>query len=486
MKYPLIFSELVLEDKKAIYIQIKDYIKELIQKGILTKGSKLPSTRELCSILKVSRNSIISAYEELESEGFITTIKGKGTFVSEAGIKTQDDWNIDWLNNLNEYAKLSETLDIVKNEIPWKKGIISFKSIAPNEELFDIEEFKKAFLNRVSLEGGKLLNYGYARGYKPLMEYLLEYMEKKGVNLSNKDIIITNGFTEGLELMLSALTQRGDRIICENPTHNTAIKLMKMHGLNIVGINMNEDGMDLKELEEKLRMSNARFGYIIPSYHNPTGIVMQGEKRCEVYNLFKKHGVPIIEDGFNEELLYSGSHVSPIVSLSGESNGVIYIGSFSKILFPGIRIGWILGDRKLISVLESVKRARNIHTSFLDQAILYDYLLSGVFEKYLKKIRKSYKERYEHAVRCIKKYIPYREMYGEGGLHIFIKLKDLDSRRVLEACNKEGVIFMPGDIFYVDDGGKDTLRLGISRLDFEDIEKGIKIIGNVIKNMSKM
>jgi DNA-binding transcriptional MocR family regulator len=372
----------------------------------------------------------------------------------------------------------------VKHEVKWKKGMISFKSIAPDESLFDVEEFKKAFLNRISLEGEKILNYGYAQGYKPLIEHLLKYMENKGINIKEKDILITNGFTEGFDLILSSVTEKGDKILCENPTHNTAIKIMKLHGLEVKGIDMDKNGIKLGELKEELSKNKFKLSYFIPSYHNPTGIIMSAEKRLALYRLLKQHNIPIIEDGFNEELRYSGTHVAPIAALSGEGNSVIYAGSFSKILFPGIRVGWILADKSLIGYLESIKRSRNIHTSFLDQAVFYDYLQGGNFDRYIKKARKVYKDKYEFALECAKKYIPYKEILGDGGLHIFIKLKDISSRRVLEKCCEKGVIFTPGDIFYTDDRGADTLRLGFSRVSKEEIEKGFKIIGEVISFLS--
>ena len=131
-------------------------------------------------------------------------------------------------------------------------NLISFKSISPDGSMFDIDELKKSFLNRISLEGHKLLNYGYAQGYKPLIDYLLEYMNKKGVDTSNKDIIITNGFTEGLDIILSAFTFPGDYIICENPTHNTTIKIMKALDLNIINVDIDENGLDFSMLENYL------------------------------------------------------------------------------------------------------------------------------------------------------------------------------------------------------------------------------------------
>lgn len=479
----MIFSNIDFNDNEPIYIQIEKYIKSMIKNNMVVPNGKLPATRELSKILGVSRNSIITAYENLEDEGVVYTIKGKGTFISPNKVEEVNGWTIEWENKVNTYGTIANELDIVKNEIPWEKNLISFKSISPDGELFDMEEFKKAFLNRISIEGHKILNYGYAKGYKPLMEYLLKYMKSKGISAKGKDIIITNGFTEGLEMLLSAYTNKGDKIICENPTHNTAIKIMKVHGIEVVGVNMKSDGIDTVELEKKLRGNDIKFAYLIPSYHNPTGLVMKGEKRCEVYNLFKKYNVPIIEDGFNEELLYNSTHVSPIAALDNGGSGVIYIGSFSKILFPGIRIGWILADKKIIDILESVKRCKNIHTSFLDQGILYEYLHSGAFERQIKKVRKSYKEKYEFALACISKYINPSFIWGEGGLHIYIKIEEVDSRELLKECYKKGVIFTPGDIFSIDDSCKNTLRLGLSRLTLDEIEEGIKIIGAVKEEM---
>ncbi|WP_300350700.1 PLP-dependent aminotransferase family protein [Clostridium sp.] len=570
------FKNLTFSGEKKKYIEIADYIRNLINRGILIEGSKLPSSREISSILSIGRNTVMSAYEILEEEGYIKTTKGKGTFVREgisnriecSEIKNNFDfgynnfspkWEVNWNENINKYGLMAKRLDIVKSEYKWEKGMISFKSIAPLGNLFNIEELKRAFLNRIALEKHKIVNYGYAVGYKPLIEFLKDYMNNKGAYSEEKEILVTNGFTEGLDMLLSSFTEEGDYILCENPTHNTAMKIMKTHGLNIIGVNMTKDGMDvndlkrkielingnelesseikkdnlkldfyesvenffsenyesenvdLKELKEKLlsefdykfeskilnlklkRKKRIKFAYLIPSYHNPTGIVASIKKREEVYEVLKNAGIPIIEDGFNEELLYESSPTIPLASLDRESNGVIYIGSFSKILFPGLRIGWIYGDKKIIEVLESVKRCRNIHTSFLDQGILYDFMISGAFEKYIKKVRKVYKEKYKFTKKIIKKYIPQAEIWGEGGLYVFLKIKGVDTRKLLDACYKRGVLFMPGDLFYVDNfeneniefknKAKDTLRLGFTRLSKEEIEKGIRIIGEEVHNI---
>ena len=503
----MIFSNLILNKDEPIYIQIERHIKQGIKNGELKKDSKLPSTREASKFLNISRNSVISAYEELESMGIIITKRGIGTFVSIEGENESYEYNVDFTQMINIYGDTLKKFDIIKNELPYKKGMISFKSISPESHLFNLDDFKRSLLDAWTFEEANLLNYGYAKGYKPLIDYFFDYMKEKRVNTKNKDILITNGFTEAFDIVLSSLTNKGDVILCEEPTHNTALKIMKAHGLQIVQVKMDKEGLDLNSLEEALSKHTPKFGYLIPSYNNPTGIVTKTERRKEIYKLFRKHSVPIIEDGFNEELLYSSSPIDPIASLCGKGNGVIYIGSLSKILFPGLRIGWIFGDEKLIDVLESVKRGKNIHSSFLDQSAFYYYLKSGAFSRYVKNVRKYYRDKYSLVLEMVEKYIPYEYITGEGGLHIFLKLNNnINARELLDLCYRENVLFMPGDIFYestensnsekiealsstqeneINFKGQDTFRIGFGRVSDEDIKKGIKIIGKNIKLLQK-
>lgn len=478
----MMFNDFKLIGDRPVYIQVKDYLQKMIAQGGLLAGQKLPSTRELSELLHVSRNTVIAAYTSLEDEGFVYTIRGKGSFAAAVipalCNESSHDLKLDWKQRLSGTAQLAEELDLMKRGIRATKGIISFTSIAPDEQLFDLDQVKRAFLDRMSIEGDVLLNYGYAKGYKPLIEYLLQYMENKGVNVSGKDLLITNGFTEGFELVLSALQKRHGRVLCENPTHNTAIKNLKLHGYDITGIEMESDGICLEKVEQALQEQSYDFAFLIPSYHNPTGIVMSPEKRVKLIELMAGYQVPIVEDGFNEELRYSGAHVAPLIATAGGSNNVVYIGSFSKVLFPGIRVGWILADRELIYYLESIKRARSIHTSTLDQSLLYQYLLNGNLDKYLKKARAEYKRKYEWTKQCIEEHIPCKRISGDGGLHVFVEFEQsFETRELLKICSERGVIFTPGDNFYTDGTGQHTMRLGFSRVADEDISRGIRIIG---------
>lgn len=478
------YSDLQLTDDRPVYIQVKDYMKRLMLKGGLQAKQKLPSTRELSTLMKVSRSTVLLAYAELEEEGLIYAVKGKGNYVSPS-IGTPETetppWEPDWSDRVSDYAVQAEQLDLMKHGSGAERGEISFTSIAPDEKLFDLHNVKRAFLDRMSLEGEVLLNYGYAKGYRPLMQYLLRYMENKGVDLEGKDILITNGFTEGFDLVLSALRKRSGRALCENPTHHTAIKNLRLHQFELTGVDMESDGLNLKQLENKLASDAYDLAYLVPSYHNPTGIVTSPAKRAEIIRLMNQYKVPVIEDGFNEELRYSGSHVSPLITSVGKGSGLIYLGSFSKVLFPGLRVGWIIADQALIDFLESMKRARSIHTSTLDQSLLYQYLSNGHFEKYLKRARTEYKRKYELVVRCLKQHLPMCRISGEGGLHLFVQFPEaFSTRELLEACKAKGVTFMPGDTFYLEEGqGQNTMRLGFSRVSDENIRKGIRIIGEI-------
>lgn len=477
---------------RPVAIQVKDYIKRLIIKGALQANQKLPSTREMSGLLKVSRNTVIAAYEGLEDDGFTYAVPGKGCYVAVMagqlaanieGTESLASWQIDWKARMNEYAVSAVEMDMMKQGIRANKETISFTSIAPDEHLFDLGDIKRAFMDRMAIEGQVLLNYGYAKGYKPLIDYLMRYMENKGANLSGKDMLITNGFTEGFDIVLSALRPdaRPGKAICENPTHHTAIKNLKLQGFEITGIPMEHDGIHVEQLEQILQNQFSRFdlAYLTPSYHNPTGIVMSPAKRRAVMNLMMQYQIPVIEDGFNEELRYSGAHIAPLIATAGQGNGVIYIGSLSKVLFPGLRVGWVLADRALIDNLESLKRARTIHTSTIDQSVLYQYLLNGNFDKYVKKARKEYKRKYELTKACCEVHLPEAQLSGDGGLHLFLTFPPhLHTRQLLDACRDQGVIFTPGDRFFISEGeGTNTMRLGFSRVTDEHIKRGIEIIG---------
>jgi len=201
--------------------------------------------------------------------------------------------------------------------------------------------------------------------------------------------------------------------------------------------------------------------------------------------LFKAHNVPMIEAGFNEELRYSSSHTLSLISLSDDGNGIVFVGSYSKVLYPGLGVGWILGDKQLISYLTRIKGFRDNRASNLNQAILYQYLKDGNLERYMKRIRSGYGKKYNYVCEYVKKHIPYKRITGDKGKHVFIELsEEINTDELLMHCRREGVIFIPGSSFFIDNQGRNTLRLSFSNLPIDLIETGIKVIGQQIRSMT--
>lgn len=273
---------------------------------------------------------------------------------------------IDWKNKFNIVIVLVDELDLMKYGVCWEKGMIVFNSIVLDEKLFDVENFKRVFFICMFIEGDIVLNYGYVKGYRLLMNYLFYYMEMKGVDILNKDILIINGFIEGLDIVFFFLLKKFGCVICENLIYYVVFKFFCLYGFEVYGIDMYEDGIDMNVVEKSLCEKDFEFVYLIFFYYNLIGIVMSLEKRMELMRLFLKYNVFIIEDGFNEELCYLGLYLVLLLIFVGVGNNVIYISSFLKVFFFGLCVGWIIVDKELIYYLESVKRVRMIYIFMLD------------------------------------------------------------------------------------------------------------------------
>lgn len=468
----MIFSGLDLKNVKKKGMYLENYFKNNIEQGIFPKNTKLPSTRELAEILSVSRNTCIKVYNLLSEQDYLRFEKGKGTYVSYIKKEDENIEKIDYEKYMSTEAKRLLTEDLVKKSESIK---ISFKSIGPRGQIFFTNEIKKSFLRKISMEEGRLFSYGNAWGYPALRTYFKKYMESKGVSMENREILITNGATEGISLICEALISEGDLVITESPTHDASLKIIRHFKGDIIGIDRNVDTLDLLLMEDIIKRLNPKFIFVIPSYHNPLGSVMTIENRMDFLKLVEKYKIPVVEDGFSEELIESYGHPSPLVGLSN-SNLITYVGSFSKVLFPGLRIGWVCADKKLIESLVSLKRLRNLHTSYIDQSIMEDYLKQGDFKAYLKRVRSYYGEKKEFVELVLNEELKEAKILGNNGIYVFLKL-EVNVEKLLKECKSEGLDFTLGSEFYPDKSKSyGTIRLGISHLGKDEIREGIRII----------
>ena len=333
----------------------------------------------------------------------------------------------------------------------------------------------------LAADDGRLLNYGYARGYEPLRQYLLSDMRAKGINTDGQELIIVNGFRQGVELVTRVLVDEGTRVLVEAPTYNGVIGVLKSRMADIGAVDMDAQGMDPERLEREILKKRPALVYCVPTYQNPTGINMPLERRREVLRVCARHGVPILEDGFNEELRFRGESYPTLKSMD-PAGVVIYAGSFSKVLFPGLRIGWVLAPRELYHYLLNEKFNQDIHTSTVIQAALNEFLRRGCLERHLKASRVLYRERMAALLDALDEHFSdiadWRRT--DGGFSVFVTLRGgVDARARLDRARAVGVMYVPGDVFYPDGRGRDSMRLGFSRLSAAEIREGVRRLRGV-------
>jgi len=473
------------ESRKPLYLQLRDQIKELILTGGMPGGSKLPSSREMARILHISRNTVDEAYRYLIDDGLLEVHRGKGTFVAEGlHMQKQEEsgtricWESIVTPAANRYTQYRESIGRIQHG---DRKLISFTSLAPDHNIFSVEAFRKCMNDVLVREGSVLLNYGYTRGYEPLRKYVYGYLKSKGIYGKDQELLIVNGFRQGMELVTKALVQEGDRVICEAPTYNGVIGILQSYGAEIVGIDMDEEGMRMDLLEKAILEKRPSFIYTIPTYQNPTGMNMSLNRRKELLSIADQYGIPIVEDGFNEELRYRGD-AFPSLKAMDHKELVIYIGSFSKILFPGLRVGWVIAPEPFMHYVVNSKYNEDIHTGILHQAGLYEFCSRGYLERHLRYSRKIYRERLDAMLEALDNYMKGKAVWmkGAGGFSIWLEFPPhIQTRPLLEKAKEKGVLFVPGDVFFADGRGGNFMRLGFSRLTPNQIRKGIKLLSEL-------
>lgn len=475
---------------EPLYKQIYSQIVDSIDKNILKPGDKLPSSRRLADQLGINRTTVYKAYEELWSKGFTESKQGSYSFVRKRNeVKTLATHNemdgIDWNKNITPYSK-KLSINVLQHTNKRRiLGTIDFASLSPDPRLIPVERFRKCLNHVLIEEKGKILDYGDSLGYRPLRKFITEQMRRHSIHISEEEILLVNGSQNGIELILKLLMKPGDCIITESPTYGSAIPLFKHYSQKVIGIPLNEYGMDLTEFEKAIRKNKSALFYTIPNFHNPTGITSSQVYREELLKICEKYKLPIIEDGFSEEMKYYGKNILPIKSMD-KQNIVFYIGTFSKVLFPGLRIGWIAADKECINHFSSMKRSSELSGVALTQAALYRFCHLGYYELHLKKIHKVYKRRMHTAINAMKEFIPSDKFTFTkpfGGYTIWVEAKDekINEEVLNESIIKSGVTVSPGKIYFPHKHNKAAFRISIAKVDENEITEGMKRIGKALK-----
>lgn len=444
------------------YIRIYTHIKNLIIEGEIKEHEKLPPIRKLSEYIGVNNTTIVKVYELLEKEGYVYKIVGSGTFASE----------------IKKYRAKDEK----KN-----KNIIQFDNGNPSNEMFPVEDFKKAVNLALSKNEGAIFEYDEGLGNEGLRDRISKYLIKNGINAAKDDLQIISGAQQGIDIVCKGIINYSDIVFVEEPTYNGAIEVFKSRGAKIISIPMLDDGIDIGILKLKLDKIKPKLMYVMPNFQNPTGISYSSYKKKKLLELAEEYDFYILEDDFISDFKFDSEDNRPLKSYD-ENNRVIYIKSFSKIFMPGLRIGVIDIPPELMKNILWAKYSSDISTPGLIQSSLLCYMEEFDWDKHIEKMDKIYDEKYRVAKECIKKFFKgrIRVRNCSGGINFFCELpRGCKSREFTDFIYKKGVSVLPGTYFYDNVIDDRFFRINVARESIENIEKGIEIIGRSVEEFLK-
>src|SRR2546428_813428 len=375
---------------QPIYRQIAEAIQDQVHRGLLKNGDRIPSTRELAEQLKVNRTTVILAFDELRQAGYIYSHVGRGTRIAAAENRQKSAANKS--RDFNWDSFLSAGMVNLTRSLPAREAASSdvwadFSRLIPDQKLFPVDTFERILNKVMAKRGAALLQYGPALGLPELRSLIAQRMRRWGVNVSHDEVIIVNGAQQGMDLLFKTFLNAGDVVVVESPTYANILPLLEFYRAHVVGVPMTPQGLDLDSLRTVAAQRSLKLIYTIPNFQNPTGICTPQAHRRQLLSLAEEFNVPIVEDGYEEDLRTSGKPILPIKAMD-HSGRVIYLGTFSKGLFPGLRIGWIVAHRELIETLGAAKFSTDYHTSLLLQAALTGFISQGHYDRNLKGLQK--------------------------------------------------------------------------------------------------
>jgi GntR family transcriptional regulator/MocR family aminotransferase len=474
--------------------QIQGHLERLIREGLLAPGMKLPATREMAHGLGVNRATVVLAYEELVAAGVARSHVGQGTFVVASPPERElapaapaRALPIDWAGLFSRSTRIIEGEDERRRALlpPTElDGVISFAGGAPDSGLFPTDAFRRALNEVVRDEGEALLQYSPVAGYAPLRRYLSAHLLRYGLEAGPDEILIVNGSQQGFDLIARTFIDPGDVVAIEQPTYPRAVQVFRAFGAQLATVPWRESGPDVAVLERLLERHAPKFFYCQPTGHNPTGLALSGETAHRLLAAAGRHQVPIVEDGFDPNLYYGERPAGPLKARDRDGV-VVYIGTFSKILFPGLRLGWLVAPAAVIERLAAAKQLADLHTSALLQAAVHRFCERRLLERHATRVAREYTRRRALLLGALGRRMPEGVTWTEpqGGFSLLLTLPPgLEAAALLPRALERGVAFTPGGAFFVDGGGERTLRLSFSAVPGERIEEGVRRLAEVVKD----
>lgn len=476
------------DSSHALHRQIETQIRALIESGALGTGDRLPATRQLAQSLGVNRATVTTAYDALVAAGLVEARVGRGTEVlthrngkAPAGPRPA---GVDWSSVLAT-TLVSPTAPIEVQSRTRAAGRLDFTALVPDETLFPVDRLRRCLDEALRLDGANLLQYGPPAGYEPFRALLAQRMRLLGVHVDSEDILVVNGAQQGLDLFCRALLDPGDAVAVESPTYANLLPVLRLHRAEPVPIPMTDNGLDLDRLEIVLQSRRIKFLYTMPHFQNPTGVTTPLAHRQRLLEIAARHSLAVLEDGYEEDLRWDGGEMLPLRALDTVGR-VCYLGTFSKGLVPGFRIGWLVAQRDLLAHLAALKRTTDYHTSLVLQAGLATFCRRGDYDAHLRRLRRVYRSRMLAARHACQTHLPpqVRWRVPEGGYCMWVQLPAEVSEDELGArLARDGVHVTLGRHFFAGTPAYGGCRLSISRVHEDEIDAGIAILGRHLREL---
>ncbi len=475
------------QSSEPLYRQIEEFLRQGIVSGRLASETRLPATRQLARDLGVNRITVENAYGELAAGGLIVSRTGSGTYVLPLYPLRQpySDLDASWPLWQRDAASAftspaspapDELLKAVHHPDP-----IDFSGGVADARMFPTVEFRRTLQSILRRDGAAALEYGDPRGYAPLRATIARVLASQGLQTDPDAVLITAGSQQALSLVTQLLLRPGDTVLVEEPTYGKALELFHAHGLKVVGIPTDAHGMRVEVLESLLQQVPARLIYTMPNFQNPTGACLSSQRRRRLLALVDEYNVPVLEDDFVGDLRYEG-HAQPALKALDPGGRVIYTGTFSKMLMPGLRAGFLVADGPVYAALAACKRTNDLATSNLMQRALDAYLTVGRYQAHLRRSCRIYGRRRDAMLAAIRRYLPGWVSVDppQGGLFVWARLPaTLPATDLLTKACAQGIAFAPGALF--SPAGNDAaMRLSFAAHPPEVIADGIRRLGQAM------
>lgn len=364
-----------------------------------------------------------------------------------------------------------------------QKDIISFAGGLPAPELFPLEKFTLAMEETLRTDGASSLQYDVTEGYRPLKEFLCSWLDRQGIHCQPENMMLTNGSQQALDLLGKIYLDPGNEILVENPTYLGAIQAFNAYQARYLTVPMDEEGIEIDQAAGILKRKKPKFAYLVPTFQNPSGLTMTEKRRLDFLELTRRRGLPVVEDDPYSCLRFHGRTVPSLYQLA-RGKGVIYLSTFSKTLSPGIRLGFVVAEPEIITSLVLAKQAADLQPNSLIQRAAYHYCKRGYLDEHIPVIIEAYRQRADTMLSAMQREFPPSVSWvrSEGGMFIWCRLpKKASASKLFKKAIENKVAYVTGSVFHANGGGDNTLRLNFTNSTQEQIQEGIKRLGNVFR-----